>query len=143
VTGKEKGEREREEREREEEEDDDEAETQETRFQSGKGGGFRNDKREFACQIVLYLFFFVLLPRFKKMRGIATWLFAAVSALGGAQALYSGGDDVVQLTPANFDTEVTKHDGVVLVEFYGMWRVAGVRAPFGVCIFFFIFFFSS
>lgn len=36
-------------------------------------------------------------------------------------AMYSPSDDVVELTPANFDKEVTNSKGVWIVEFYAPW----------------------
>ncbi|KAK7940144.1 hypothetical protein WMY93_003470 [Mugilogobius chulae] len=38
-----------------------------------------------------------------------------------AQALYSSNDDVVELTPSNFNKEVLQSDGLWLVEFYAPW----------------------
>lgn len=37
------------------------------------------------------------------------------------RALYSAGDDVVELTPSNFNREVIQSDGLWLVEFYAPW----------------------
>ncbi|XP_072313078.1 protein disulfide-isomerase A6 [Eucyclogobius newberryi] len=37
------------------------------------------------------------------------------------QGLYSSSDDVVELTPANFNREVLQSDGLWLVEFYAPW----------------------
>ena len=36
-------------------------------------------------------------------------------------AMYSPSDDVVELTAANFDKEVTNSKGVWIVEFYAPW----------------------
>lgn len=43
------------------------------------------------------------------------------SLLLSAQALYSSSDDVVELTPSNFNKEVIQSDSVWLVEFYAPW----------------------
>lgn len=42
-------------------------------------------------------------------------------ALSSASALYSSSDDVLELTPSNFNKEVTMYDGLVFVEFYAPW----------------------
>lgn len=39
------------------------------------------------------------------------------------QALYSSSDDVVELTPSNFNREVIQSDSLWLVEFYAPWWV--------------------
>ena len=36
-------------------------------------------------------------------------------------ALYSSSDSVIQLTPANFDAQVTNSKDLWLVEFYAPW----------------------
>jgi len=41
--------------------------------------------------------------------------------LGVGQALYSAGDAVIDLTPSNFDKQVTNGEGVWIVEFYAPW----------------------
>ncbi|OWF51690.1 protein disulfide-isomerase A6-like [Mizuhopecten yessoensis] len=41
--------------------------------------------------------------------------------LSKAAALYSSGDGVVQLTPANFDKEVMNSDELWIIEFYAPW----------------------
>ncbi|XP_033727567.1 LOW QUALITY PROTEIN: protein disulfide-isomerase A6-like [Pecten maximus] len=46
---------------------------------------------------------------------------AMVGLLSTAAAMYSAGDDVVQLTPANFDKEVMNSDALWLIEFYAPW----------------------
>ncbi|KAG8445647.1 hypothetical protein GDO86_010433 [Hymenochirus boettgeri] len=52
----------------------------------------------------------------KAVIGIVTWtLFAAVSAL------YSSSDDVIELTPSNFNKEVIQSDSLWLIEFYAPW----------------------
>lgn len=43
------------------------------------------------------------------------------SLITGGYGLYSSGDPVVDLTPANFDKLVTNGDGVWIVEFYAPW----------------------
>lgn len=37
------------------------------------------------------------------------------------RAFYSPDDDVVELTPSNFNKEVIQSDGLWLVEFYAPW----------------------
>merc|ERR1719400_662831 len=41
--------------------------------------------------------------------------------LGLGQALYSASDAVIDLTPSNFDKQVTNGEGVWIVEFYAPW----------------------
>merc|ERR1719369_333334 len=41
--------------------------------------------------------------------------------IGGSVALYSAGDSVIDLTPANFDKLVLKGDEVWIIEFYAPW----------------------
>uniref|UniRef100_A0A8C6TWA2 Protein disulfide-isomerase A6 n=1 Tax=Neogobius melanostomus TaxID=47308 RepID=A0A8C6TWA2_9GOBI len=53
-------------------------------------------------------------------------LVCAVGLLGcslllSAQALYSSSDDVIELTPSNFNKEVLQSDSLWLVEFYAPW----------------------
>lgn len=40
-----------------------------------------------------------------------------------ADGLYSSGDDVIELTPSNFNREVIQSDSLWLVEFYAPWWV--------------------
>lgn len=44
-----------------------------------------------------------------------------VGLLSTATAMYSSGDGVVQLTPANFDKEVMNSDELWVIEFYAPW----------------------
>ncbi|KAK7091295.1 protein disulfide-isomerase A6 homolog [Littorina saxatilis] len=44
-----------------------------------------------------------------------------VSLVVGATAMYGPGDDVVELTPANFHSKVIQSDELWLVEFYAPW----------------------
>lgn len=37
------------------------------------------------------------------------------------QAMYSASDDVIELTPSNFNREVIQSDSLWLVEFYAPW----------------------
>ncbi|XP_069107167.1 protein disulfide-isomerase A6 homolog isoform X2 [Argopecten irradians] len=46
---------------------------------------------------------------------------AMVGLLSTATAMYSSGDGVVQLTPANFDKEVMNSDELWVIEFYAPW----------------------
>ena len=50
----------------------------------------------------------------------ATLVLAAMLLAGCASAFYSAGDDVVTLTPKNFDN-VKKSKGVWMIEFYAPW----------------------
>ena len=52
-------------------------------------------------------------------------LFLVVATLlwGSASSFYSAGDDVVTLTPANFDSKVGSDDALWIVEFYAPWYV--------------------
>lgn len=43
------------------------------------------------------------------------------SLLLSARALYSAGDDVIELTASNFNREVIQSDSLWLVEFYAPW----------------------
>ena len=43
------------------------------------------------------------------------------ACLGSITALYSPSDDVIELTPSNFNSLVLGGDGVWLVEFYAPW----------------------
>lgn len=45
----------------------------------------------------------------------------ACSLVLSVQAFYSASDDVVQLTPSNFNKEVIQSDSLWLVEFYAPW----------------------
>lgn len=60
------------------------------------------------------------------------WAFIALSPPPGVlgcslvlsiQAMYSSSDDVVELTPSNFNREVIQSDSLWLVEFYAPWWV--------------------
>ena len=44
-----------------------------------------------------------------------------VAVIGAASALYGPGDEVVELTPQNFDSKVMQSDDLWLVEFYAPW----------------------
>ncbi len=44
-----------------------------------------------------------------------------LALLAVAQALYSANSNVVQLNEKNFNSEVLKFPGVVMVEFYAPW----------------------
>ncbi|XP_023336650.1 protein disulfide-isomerase A6 homolog [Eurytemora carolleeae] len=48
-------------------------------------------------------------------------LFLLLALVTQTWALYSSGDAVVDLTPANFDKQVINGDGVWIVEFYAPW----------------------
>jgi len=48
-------------------------------------------------------------------------LLVLLGLVGGSMGLYSKGDAVVDLTPANFDKQVTNGEGVWIVEFYAPW----------------------
>lgn len=45
----------------------------------------------------------------------------ASSLLLSVRAFYSASDDVVQLSPNNFNKEVVQSDSLWLVEFYAPW----------------------
>jgi len=49
------------------------------------------------------------------------WLLLVLGLVGGSMGLYSKGDAVIDLTPANFDKQVTNGEGVWIVEFYAPW----------------------
>ena len=44
-----------------------------------------------------------------------------LSLISTSCAFYSSSDAVVNLTPANFDTEVTNSDSLWIIEFYAPW----------------------
>lgn len=52
----------------------------------------------------------------------------ACSLLLSVHGFYSASDDVVQLTPSNFNKEVIQSDSLWLVEFYAPWWVSA-RQP--------------
>lgn len=60
----------------------------------------------------------------------AAKLLAAVLVLGitgqASAGFYGAGDDVVTLTPANFDKLVGKNGSVWLVELYAQWSVTQI-----------------
>ena len=51
-----------------------------------------------------------------------------VGLLATACALYSPSDDVIELTPSNFDRLVKQGDEVWMVEFYAPWSVSLSKA---------------
>jgi len=53
------------------------------------------------------------------MRGLLVCVLAGL--VSGSLGLYSKGDAVIDLTPANFDSKVTNGEGVWIVEFYAPW----------------------
>ncbi len=42
-------------------------------------------------------------------------------------ALYGPGDDVVELTPSNWDKRVMQDDGLWIIEFYAPWYVMNLK----------------
>ena len=56
-----------------------------------------------------------------RMRFIITPVALVCIYLGLASSLYSPSDDVIELTPSNFNQLVLGGDGVWMVEFYAPW----------------------
>ncbi|XP_051954192.1 protein disulfide-isomerase A6-like [Xyrauchen texanus] len=54
------------------------------------------------------------------MRALLGVLVCSLSVLS-VHGLYSAGDDVIELTPSNFNREVIQSDSIWLVEFYAPW----------------------
>ena len=60
---------------------------------------------------------------FKKKKFIftASGSLLCATLIGGAFGLYSARDGVIELTSANFKSEVLKDDSIWIVEFYAPW----------------------
>ncbi|XP_077567734.1 protein disulfide-isomerase A6 [Stigmatopora nigra] len=55
------------------------------------------------------------------MKPLLSGVLLGCSLLVGVQAFYSSSDDVVVLTPSNFNKEVIQSDSLWLIEFYAPW----------------------
>lgn len=57
-----------------------------------------------------------------------------ILASTAANALYSSGDEVIELTAANFNSKVIQSSDVWLVEFYAPWYIIRYSLSANLCI---------